>query len=596
MKKQIMFLFVCFSLIMPGSSFITGLNAQTKGKRTARTPINQSKSQKTPSALKTPSSQKLIRDRKAGNLNIGDPCLEDLPITVGQTINGSLASGDCALEDGTFIDFYSFSGTAGQPISVSMNSGAFDTYLYLFDDAGDVIDANDDTGTVGTNSRIPIDGGVITLPYTGEYFIGANSFEPDTGSYSVSLNTDAACAATALSYNQTVNGNLATSDCAINIGGEPFYTDRYTFSGTAGQQISIAMNSTAVDPYLVLHTPSGTGSLDDDDGGGSPNARIPAGSALLTLPETGTYTIEASSFNSFEVGAYTLVLTGPTVSVPTANKLFDYDGDGKADISVFRPSEGRWYIQNSGTPNSFNIQNFGLAADTIVPADFDGDGKTDIAVFRASENNWYVLNSATGTASTVNFGAIGDLPVAADFDGDDKADYAVYRPSTGTWWILQSSDTSVATVNFGAAEDKPTLGDFDGDGKNDVAVFRPSTGIWYRLNSSNLQVSAYQFGLSTDITTPADFDGDGKTDIAVFRASNATWYIVNSTDNSFTITNFGLAEDKPVAADYDGDGKADIAVFRPSSNTWYLLRTTAGFAAQVFGSNGDNPTPNAFVR
>ena len=594
MKKQILFLLLCFSLMIPGSSLITGLNAQTKSKRTARTPLNKTKSQKTPSPLKGSGIQKLLSNRKAGNLNVGDPCLEALPITVGQSINGELASGDCQLEDETFIDFYTFNGTSGQPVYITQSSDVIDTFLILFDENGEVVDINDDSGD-DTNSRIPIDGGVITLPYTGEYTIGTNSYSPETGAYTVSLNTDAACTTTPIAYNQTINGTLAPTDCPVNIGGGAFFTDLYTFSGTAGQAISIAQNSAAVDSYLVLHTPSGAdGIIEDDNSGGEPNARIPETGTYI-LPETGTYTIEASSFNSEEVGAYTITLTGPTVA-PSSGKLFDYDGDGKADLSIFRPSEGGWYIQNSGTPNSYNIQTFGLAADAISPADFDGDGKTDIAVFRASEGTWYSLNSATNSVAIVNFGTSGDLSVSADYDGDDKADRAIFRPSTGTWWILRSSDSGVAVVNFGIGTDKPTLGDFDGDGKNDVAVYRASEGIWYRQNSSNLQIFAYQFGLAADLPTPADFDGDSKTDIAVYRPSDATWYIVNSSNNSFTITNFGLAADKPVAADYDGDGKADIAVFRPSNNTWYLLQSTAGFGAQIFGSTGDTPTPNAFVR
>jgi FG-GAP-like repeat/Bacterial pre-peptidase C-terminal domain/FG-GAP repeat len=594
MKKQLMFLLVCLGLIMPGSSLITGLNAQTKSKRTARTPLTQKNPQKAQSPNKLAGVQRIAAGRKSGSLAAGDPCSTDVPITLGQPINATLDSGtDCLLDDGTLIDFYSFSGTAGQPIAISQISNDFDTYLYLFDDTGAVVDANDDSGTT-TDSRIPVDGGVITLPYTGDYFIGANSYDPSTGAYTISLNTDASCTTTAITYNQTVNGTLATADCAVNIGGEPFYTDLYTFNGTAGQQISIAMNSTAVNSYLVLHTPSGAGSLDDDDSGGGQNARIPA-SGTFTLPESGTYTIEASSFNSFEVGAYSLVVTGPTV-VPSSNKFFDYDGDGKADLSVFRPSTATWYIQNSSASGSFNIQNFGLSSDAITPADFDGDGKTDIAVFRASEGNWYSLNTATNTTAIVNFGTNGDVAVPADFDGDGKSDYAIFRPSTGDWWILGSATSGVSTVNFGLAGDKPTLGDFDGDGKNDIAVFRPSTGIWYRLNSSNAQVFAYQFGLASDLPTPADFDGDSKTDIAVYRPLQGTWYIVNSSNNTITITNFGLAEDKPVAADYDGDGKADIAVFRPSSSVWYLQRSTAGFVAQPFGLAGDNPTPSAFVR
>jgi hypothetical protein len=274
---------------------------------------------------------------------------------------------------------------------------------------------------------------------------------------------------------------------------------------------------------------------------------------------------------------------------------FDYDGDGKADISVFRPSTGSWYISNSAN-GAFVSQQFGLATDAPASADYDGDGKTDIAVFRPAIGGWYVLNSSTNNFTAATFGANGDLPVPADYDGDGKTDVAIYRPSNGTWWVTRSGNNSVVSQQHGTIEDKPALGDYDGDGKADFAVFRPSNGYWYRLNSSNNQFIANQFGVAEDKPVAADFDGDGKTDLAVFRPSNGYWYVINSGSNSFTATQFGIAEDKPAAADYDGDGKIDPAVFRPSTGTWYLLRTTAGFTGSQFGTSGDIPTPNAFVR
>ena len=279
------------------------------------------------------------------------------------------------------------------------------------------------------------------------------------------------------------------------------------------------------------------------------------------------------------------------VRLRTQNQTkFDYDGDGRADISLFRPSSSVWYIQNS-SDNSYGIRQFGSSGDRLAAADFDGDSRTDLAVFRPSEGVWHRLNSSNNTTSAVAFGAASDVPVPADFDGDGRADIAVYRPSNGTWWITRSRDGAVSVQSFGLSEDKPTPGDFDGDGQADIAVFRPSTNVWYRINSSNGQASAYQFGLSGDQPTAADFDGDSRTDIAVFRPSEGVWYRLNSASESFSIVRFGLAEDKPVAADYDGDGRADIAVYRPSDGTWYLLRSTAGFAAARFGLAEDIPTP-----
>jgi uncharacterized delta-60 repeat protein len=271
---------------------------------------------------------------------------------------------------------------------------------------------------------------------------------------------------------------------------------------------------------------------------------------------------------------------------------FDYDADGKTDESVFRPSTNVWYLNRSQT--GFTGYQFGAARDLISPADFTGDGKTDVAVFRPSTGTWFVLKSEDNTFYGAQFGSNGDLPAPADYDGDGKADTAVFRPSAGTWFIQRSTAGFISTA-FGANGDVPTVGDFDGDGKADVAVFRPSNGTWYRLNSSTGLFAGAQFGQTGDQVVAADYTGDGKTDLAVWRPSNGTWYIMRSEDNSFYGAQFGVTSDLPTPGDYDGDGKADISVFRPSIGTWFEQRSTSGFAAVQFGTNGDKPTPNAFV-
>jgi uncharacterized delta-60 repeat protein len=290
-------------------------------------------------------------------------------------------------------------------------------------------------------------------------------------------------------------------------------------------------------------------------------------------------------------------LTTITNDFFAAKRNYDFNGDHKDDITTYRLGSGggpsHWY--SSSFP--FPWFTFGSSEDLIAPGDYNGDGIAELAVFRPSNGIWYISNSLTNASNdfrTVVWGTAGDVPAAGDFDGDGKFDVAVFRPSTGAWYVRTSETGAMIAVQWGTSGDQPVVGDYDGDGKSDIAVFRPSTGGWYMLKSSNGQMLAYTFGMNGDRPVPADYDGDGTTDVAVFRPSSGAWYLLKSSNGAFAAQSWGQNGDVPAPGDYDGDGKADFAVYRSSGDYgyWYFLKSADGATdVMQWGLAADVPVP-----
>jgi hypothetical protein len=289
--------------------------------------------------------------------------------------------------------------------------------------------------------------------------------------------------------------------------------------------------------------------------------------------------------------------TAVTQPAGTRRAPFDFDGDGKTDIGIFRPGvSAEWWISKSSDNAVFAAQ-FGGSGDVAVPADYTGDGKTDIAFFRPSTGTWFVLRSEDFSFYGFPFGVATDVPAPADYDGDGKADAAVFRPGANAeWWIQRSSNNVVMTARLGVAGDKPVPADYDGDGRADIGIYRPNGGTggeWW-IQRSTAGGFAATFGSATDKAVVGDFTGDGKADCAVFRPSTGTWFVLRSEDLSFYGFPFGVSTDSPAPGDYDGDGKTDAAVFR--SGAWYVNKSSGGILSVNFGSAGDLPVAGAYVR
>lgn len=204
---------------------------------------------------------------------------------------------------------YTFAGTEGDAIEITLSSDDFDTYLILLSDAGDELFSSDDSGG-STNSQI-----IADLPYTGDYTIVVTSFsavvlgETVSGDYVLTLNSDAepdqpieivVTDGGEIESGETVEGELDGDVQAVG----------YTFEGEAGQFVTIIMDSPDFDPFVYLLDENGDEVISDDDSGGNFNSRIDG----FELPEDGEYTVVASSFSARFVGEgvegiYTLRLT-----------------------------------------------------------------------------------------------------------------------------------------------------------------------------------------------------------------------------------------------------------------------------------------------
>jgi subtilisin family serine protease len=289
-------------------------------------------------------------------------------------------------------------------------------------------------------------------------------------------------------------------------------------------------------------------------------------------------------------------LFGPTQPTNTGQNVpKDYDGDGRADISI-KYDDGRWridYASNGFGSWDATHQGYGGTDSQAAPADYDGDGLADLSA-KFNNGNWGIDYAANGFGAFdviyPGYGGAESRVTPADYDGDGLADFSCHATNTGQWRIdYASNGLGVWDFNYGGygySENREAVADYDGDGRADIAVHSITQGRWnidYAWNGfGTWNVSVGGFGYSANREAPADYDGDGRADIGI-KADDQGRFNIDYAWNGFGTWNasylgYGFSDTKPAPGDYDGDGRADFAV-KTDGGQWLIDYASNGFGA-----------------
>ena len=276
-------------------------------------------------------------------------------VAVGASAPGAIQYPDVLDQEGD-VDFFAFDAREGETYRIDVALGTLsDSWLELLDGNGGYLDSNDDYGD-SLASRI-----YWRARSTGRLYAGVSSYEPDTGTYTLTVSVlDGGD-----DYADDIEGALP-SPVGVPLSGSIQYPDDSDFfaldvrEGTI-YQIDVALG-TLSDSELTLHDSEGGWLASNDDYGESLASRVywRARSAGRVFAEveglwsnTGTYTLTVLTIEDDHADSAAEATPAPVGSpVPGTIQYggyfydfadYDHTREGDRDLFAFEARSGESY-------------------------------------------------------------------------------------------------------------------------------------------------------------------------------------------------------------------------------------------------------------
>jgi uncharacterized protein (TIGR03437 family) len=322
------------------------------------------------------------------------------------------------------------------------------------------------------------------------------------------------CAMSPISIGQTISGSLTSSDCrSITRGAGDYYADRYYFNAAAGQSISITVPTRDYDEYLYLIGPDGSVLASAD------SPPIPS-SGLLSLPASGRYIIEVTSYSSNRSGNYTLTLTGCSYTLSATSQAFtSSSGSGSVNVTTTSgcawtaTSNASWITISSGASGTgAGAVNFAVAANSGAPR----SGTLTIAgqTFTITQEG----ANPTPTVSGLNPQTVvaGDPDFTLVINGSNFV-----SGSKARWNSVERATTFISATQLKAAI---PAADIAAVGAGAVTVFNPAPGggassalnVTITANNRALRVVATSGAPGAPISVPLEIVATGNENAIAF--------------------------------------------------------------------------------